>query len=107
MNVKTVVVVAGTMAPAVVHTTVADGLNAIPLIPVVAQPAVAGVVTPTSVKVVSTFFELMKLSDVKVRVSTPFARAAVALPTALSKQLAEHATVKEESSENPTSGIAT
>jgi len=107
-NVKTVAPVA-TMAPAVVHTTVVEGLNTVAMIPVVAQPAVAGVVTPVRTMLVRMFFVTKKLSLAKVRVRTPLARAAVTFPAVVETQLEldAHATDTVESSENPTSGIAT
>jgi len=101
-----------TMAPAVVHTTVVEGLNTVAMIPVVAQPAVAGVVTPVRTMLVKMFFVTKKLSLVKVRVRTPLARAAVTFPAVVRAQFAPgldaaHATDTVESSENPTRGIAT
>ena len=110
-NVKTVAPVA-TMAPTVVHTTVAEGFNTVAMIPVVAQPAAAGVVTPVRTMLVKMFFVEKKLSLVKVRVRTLLARAAVTFPAAVRAQLAPdpdaaHATDRVESSENPTRGIAT
>lgn len=84
----TVCAPAVTIAPAVVHTTVAVGLNAIAVMPVVAQPAAEGVVTRVTVKVVSVFLKEMELSDANVRVRTPLARAAVTFPAEEEPQLA-------------------
>ncbi len=105
-NVK-VCAAAVTIAPAVVHTTVALGLNAIAVMPVVAQPATEGFVTRVTVKVVRVFFKVMELSDAKVRVSTLLARAAVTFPEVVDAQFALQAAALEASNENPARGIAT
>jgi len=97
-----------TIAPAVVHTTVVLGLNAIAVMPVVVKPAPDGFVTRVTVNVVRVFFKVMELSDAKVRVSTLFARAAVTFPEAVEAQLLLHAATLEASKENPAvRGIAT
>ena len=97
-----------TIAPAVVHTTVALGLNAIAVMPVVVQPATDGFVTRVTMNVVRVFFRVMELSDAKVRVSTLLAMADVTFPLVLDAQLVLHAATLEASNEKPAvRGIAT
>ena len=94
----------GSAAPAVVQTTVVKGLNAVPVIPVVVHPALAGVVTRVTVNVVRVFFKDKADSADKVRVSTPFVRAAVTFDPLT--QLAVQEAAELVSNEKPGRGIA-
>ena len=93
-------------AAAVTHVTVAYGLYKLLRMLEVAQPAVAGVVTRVRVKVVSVLTDLNMLVWGSVSVSTPPANDVnLALPEAVSMQLAEQVATAAASTTNPpTSG---
>lgn len=76
-NANFTAVLAVMAAPAVVHTTVVDGLVKVPEMPETAQPRVAGVFTPTMLMVVTVLMLVIELSSGQATVRTPLARVTV------------------------------